>query len=135
MLAVSYACVPPQVCCLTNPIWVVKTRLQLQRRSLQQAAASAAAAGTAAFNTAAGTAAAAAAATPAGSQLSALSAVGGRSAAAACAVEYRGFLHAFVHIARCEGLAGLYRGLLPSLLLVRARVAAPAATAVQLVPT
>ncbi|EFN53971.1 hypothetical protein CHLNCDRAFT_25287 [Chlorella variabilis] len=57
------------VCFLTNPVWVVKTRLQLQRRT-------------------------------------------------ACAVEYRGFLHAFVQIARCEGLPGLYKGLLPSLLLV-----------------
>lgn len=36
----------------------------------------------------------------------------------ACALEYRGFLHAFVQIARCEGLPGLYKGLLPSLLLV-----------------
>lgn len=42
--------------------------------------------------------------------------------AEACALEYRGFLHAFVQIARCEGLRGLYKGLLPSLLLVRPSV-------------
>ena len=37
----------------------------------------------------------------------------------ACGLEYRSFGHAFITIARCEGLPGLYRGLLPSLLLVR----------------
>ena len=47
-----------------------------------------------------------------------LSSAAAAAPAEACALEYRGFLHAFVQIARCEGLRGLYKGLLPSLLLV-----------------
>ncbi|EIE25905.1 mitochondrial carrier [Coccomyxa subellipsoidea C-169] len=58
------------VCLLTNPIWVIKTRLQLQRR------------------------------------------------AARLSNPYRGFGHAVRQIAKEEGFAGFYRGLLPSLLLV-----------------
>jgi solute carrier family 25 folate transporter 32 len=67
------------VCLLTNPVWVAKTRMQLQR-------VSAAAAGT---------------------------------AVAAGAQQYRGLAHCLVTIARDEGMRGLYKGLLPSLLLVR----------------
>ncbi|PSC71946.1 metal ABC transporter permease [Micractinium conductrix] len=87
------------VCFITNPIWVVKTRLQLQRRTLAQAAA-------------------AAAAPAAGGVPRQVLAGGAAAAAETCALEYRGFVHAFVQIARCEGLRGLYKGLLPSLLLV-----------------
>ncbi|KAL4423143.1 hypothetical protein ABPG77_007796 [Micractinium sp. CCAP 211/92] len=110
------------VCFLTNPIWVVKTRLQLQRRTLDQAAAAARAA--AAEAAAGGSIAAGVAAGAAGASRAAGAAVGvprqllGSAAGESCAVEYRGFFHAFVQIARCEGLRGLYRGLLPSLLLV-----------------
>jgi hypothetical protein len=102
------------VCLLTNPVWVVKTRLQLQRRTLEQAAAAASATASAA------TAAAAAAANSSGAaaEATAAAARAAQAAAEACAIEYRGSLHAFVQIARCEGIAGLYRGLLPSLLLV-----------------
>eukprot|EP00878_Enallax_costatus_P022450 GHUV01023816.1.p1 GENE.GHUV01023816.1~~GHUV01023816.1.p1 ORF type:complete len:259 (+),score=76.07 GHUV01023816.1:458-1234(+) len=40
-------CLLLQVCCLTNPIWLVKTRLALQQRTVQLAGLGAAAAGTA----------------------------------------------------------------------------------------
>ncbi len=84
------ACLPVnlQVCLLTNPIWLVKTRLQLQRLPLTGAAPAAAAA-----------------------------AAGGRPAAAATQL-YNGFLDALVRIGREEGLRGYYKGLGPSLVLV-----------------
>ena len=73
-----------QVCLITNPIWVIKTRLQLQRAtSLRSSAAKAA-----------------------------------RRVSSTRASPYRGFTHAVARIAREEGFAGFYRGLLPSLLLV-----------------
>ena len=80
---------PLQVCLATNPIWVIKTRLQLQRRA---------------------TAAAAAASTGA-------PAAAAQKAAAMPA--YRGLVDAARQIARQEGLLGFYKGLVPSLLLVR----------------
>lgn len=73
-----------QVCFITNPIWVVKTRLQLQRRR----------------------------------QLAALQAAPGPSAAN-LATPYRSFVHAVGHIAKHEGWQGFYRGLGPSLIMVR----------------
>ncbi len=73
-----------QVCLITNPIWVIKTRLQLQRAtSLRSSAAKAA-----------------------------------RRVSSTRASPYRGFTHAVAQIAKEEGFAGFYRGLLPSLLLV-----------------
>ena len=84
----------PQVCFITNPVWVVKTRLQLQRGG-----------GLGWQHAAAGAASAAGAAAGAGP------AAGGQQ-------YYRGFCDALVQIGRQEGLAGLYKGLLPSLLLV-----------------
>ena len=69
-------------CLFTNPIWLVKTRLQLQRDA------------------------------PGGGG------GGGGTGAGAGAAPYRGMTHALRTIARDEGLAGLYRGLLPALLLV-----------------
>ena len=79
------------MCFLTNPVWVVKTRLQLQRGAgaMRKLAAPA---------TAPRVAAGAAAAVPA---------------------HYQGFADCLRQIAREEGLRGLYRGLGPSLLLVR----------------
>ena len=77
-----------QVCLATNPIWVIKTRLQLQRRA---------------------TAAAAAAST--GAQAAA-------AQKAAALPAYRGLVDAARQIARQEGLLGFYKGLVPSLLLV-----------------
>ena len=78
-----------QVCFITNPVWVVKTRLQLQRRRHLSAVQVAAAAG--------------------------------QSPAAA---PYKGFVHAVTQIARHEGLAGFYRGLGPSLIMVSPLAAA-----------
>ncbi|CAL5218643.1 g345 [Coccomyxa viridis] len=72
------------VCLITNPIWVIKTRLQLQRATnLRSSAAKAA-----------------------------------RRVSSTRASPYRGFTHAVARIAKEEGFAGFYRGLLPSLLLV-----------------
>ena len=87
-----------QVCLLTNPIWVVKTRLQLQRVSRMKSASAAASRG--------------AAARRAGLRASVTS-------------PYRGFADAVGQIAREEGFRGFYRGLLPSLLLVSAPHAPP----------
>lgn len=84
----------PQVCLMTNPIWLIKTRL-----ALQQGTAAAAAAGAA------------------GAAVGSSSAA--RAAAAAAAVPYKGLMDAFVRIGREEGLKGYYKGLGPSLLLVR----------------
>ena len=81
-----------QVCLLTNPIWVVKTRLQLQRVSSLKSASA--------------VSSRAAAARRAGLRASVMS-------------PYRGFADAIGHIAREEGFRGFYRGLLPSLLLVK----------------
>lgn len=72
------------VCLLTNPIWVAKTRLQLQRAAVGPA---------------------------------------GAVVGPACGAEYSGFVDCLVKVARCEGVRGLYKGLLPSLLLVSARAA------------
>ncbi|PNH11010.1 Mitochondrial folate transporter/carrier [Tetrabaena socialis] len=88
------------VCLLTNPVWLIKTRLQLQRLPLAAAGGAAAAAASGALN-AAGSAAAAAAA-----------GAGGRHV-----LYYNGFLDALVRIGREEGLRGYYKGLGPSLLL------------------
>jgi len=84
------------VCVLTNPLWLVKTRL-----ALQCAPAAAAAAGGAAASAAVSPAARAAAA----------------AAAAAAARPYKGMLDALARIGREEGLRGYYKGLAPSLLL------------------
>jgi solute carrier family 25 folate transporter 32 len=74
------------VCLATNPLWVAKTRLQLQQRVALTG----------------GTVAGAA-----------------RGAAAAAAPgAYAGLADCLVTIARTEGVRGLYKGLLPSMLLV-----------------
>lgn len=75
-----------QVCCVTNPIWVIKTRLQLQRGP-----------------------------GPAVSPRLRQTATYLRGNAG----PYRGFVHAVRQIAKEEGMRGFYKGLLPSLLLVR----------------
>lgn len=77
-----------QVCLLTNPIWVIKTRMQLQRR--QHAV---------------------------GMHVR-LKASHIAATAAQQSVPYRGFSHAVKQIAREEGWKGFYRGLGPSLLMV-----------------
>lgn len=99
------------VCLVTNPVWVVKTRLQLQKHTLAAAAGKAAAAATAAG--------APGVAPPSSALLRGVGAsvprplLGGAGAA-----PYRGFVDCFVQVARTEGVRGLYKGLLPSLLLV-----------------
>jgi solute carrier family 25 folate transporter 32 len=97
-MSLSRFCAPcVQVCLITNPIWVVKTRLQLQRAgSLRSLSATAAT-----------------------SRAAAARRAGLRSGMAS---PYRGFADAVGQIAREEGFRGFYRGLLPSLLLVRVLV-------------
>lgn len=105
------------VCLVTNPIWVTKTRLQLQRHSgVRVAATAGAVAGQGAAGGAA--AAAAAAARSTGPVARAVMAGAGSVAGPLPAPAYRGLVDCFTQIARQEGLRGLYKGLLPSLLLV-----------------
>jgi solute carrier family 25 folate transporter 32 len=75
------------VCVLTNPVWLVKTRLALQTRSHQAAGGAA------------------------------LQAVAAAAAGSSSGGAYRGMLDAFVRIGREEGLVGYYKGFGPSLLL------------------
>ena len=74
---------------LTNPLWLVKTRLQLQGQGAGAGGAGAGGAG-----------------------------AGGAGGAAAGMPPYRGMAHALASIARDEGVRGLYRGLAPALFLV-----------------
>lgn len=105
------------VCLVTNPVWVVKTRLQLQKHTLATVAA-----GTATGSAAAGTAAVAGAgaATPSSAAVlrSVVAGVPRPVPGVVSAAPYRGFVDCFVQVARTEGVRGLYKGLLPSLLLV-----------------
>jgi len=77
------------VCLITNPIWVVKTRLQLQRGSALKAAGVARAGASA-----------------------------GASKVQVPMVQYTGFMDGVRRITQEEGVRGLYRGLGPSLLMV-----------------
>ena len=76
---------------MTNPIWVIKTRMQLQRR--QHAA---------------------------GMHVRLRPPMASAAAQSATPPPYRGFVHAVKEIARQEGFKGFYRGLGPSLLMVSA---------------
>lgn len=77
------------VCVLTNPIWLIKTRLALQQRTDLAAAAVSAAAGGA----------------------------GGAAAAGGTGIAYKGLFDAFARIGREEGFRGYYKGFGPSLVL------------------
>jgi solute carrier family 25 folate transporter 32 len=95
-------------CLFTNPLWLIKTRMALQTDSSVSWAAPAAAAATAATGAGAAQPAAAAAAAAAAPRA---------PAQAQAQAPYRGVRDAFASILREEGPRGLYRGLLPALLL------------------
>lgn len=112
------------VCFITNPVWVVKTRLQLQKQIVLQTVGT--------HRAPPPPAAVPPALTSSGPSTVAISSsaavrnvVSGSSIpralpppSSAPAVAYRGFVDCLTQIAKTEGLPGLYKGLLPSLFLV-----------------
>ncbi len=117
------------VCFITNPIWVVKTRLQLQKQIVLQTVGTHRAPPP--TPTAAAMTSQAASSTASTVSTAAVSSSTLRNASTAAAagsipkplppnpnVAYRGFVDCLTQIAKTEGLPGLYKGLLPSLFLV-----------------
>jgi len=107
------------VCLITNPIWVVKTRLQLQNKnSIAKVASRAPVSNSSTGGTIAE-------AVPAAAR-KVVGTIGRASSSAANRVPkiistgdaYSGFLDCLYKIAITEGVQGLYKGLLPSLFLV-----------------
>eukprot|EP00455_Lapot_gusevi_P044361 TRINITY_DN5530_c0_g1_i1.p1 TRINITY_DN5530_c0_g1~~TRINITY_DN5530_c0_g1_i1.p1 ORF type:complete len:259 (+),score=68.89 TRINITY_DN5530_c0_g1_i1:136-912(+) len=105
--------------CLTNPIWLVKTRLELQQNILAKAAAAAAEASSTSS-----------APSPSPIASPSLTSPTGRASAATVAPSftpttsttvrpalYRGMLDCMRRVVQEEGVLALYRGLLPSILL------------------
>lgn len=106
---------------MTNPIWLIKTRMALQNASASPHNGRTGAPGAPFSSGAAFTSAAHAAAM----RSTAAAAAGQQQqqiGSGATYTRYRGLLHAFATIGREEGIRGFYKGLAPSLILVRAAV-------------
>ncbi len=109
------------MCLITNPVWLIKTRLQLQQKlKVNQDLAN----GTVSPSISTNYPLVASEAKAGSTSVAGRSSGGGMGTVGAPnPAPYRGMLDAFIRIGREEGLRGYFKGLGPSLVLVRWSVA------------